>query len=115
MLLNGWKEIAKYLGRGIRMSQRWVRLGLPVIRVGQTSHSPVLAYSDKLDNWLNTFEPRKKDGPVDGAELRRQSAQLRAETRKTREQTDVVLNALRATRRSVEANLAKRQNATESK
>ena len=29
-LLNGWKQIANYLGRGVRTIQRWESLGLPV-------------------------------------------------------------------------------------
>jgi hypothetical protein len=32
MILKGWKDIAKYLGCGVRTVQRWEKLGLPVRR-----------------------------------------------------------------------------------
>jgi hypothetical protein len=32
--LDGWKEIASYIGRGVRSAQRWEReLGMPVHRL----------------------------------------------------------------------------------
>ena len=35
-LLNSWKEIAAYMGRGVRTLQRWERdLALPVRRLGK--------------------------------------------------------------------------------
>ena len=34
--LNGWKEIATHLGKGVRTGQRWERVyGLPVHRIGE--------------------------------------------------------------------------------
>lgn len=52
-LLNSWKEIACYLGRGVRTAQRWERLGLPVRRVSRGRHSPVIAHAADIDAWLN--------------------------------------------------------------
>jgi phage terminase Nu1 subunit (DNA packaging protein) len=52
-LLNSWKEIASYLGRGVRTVQRWEEsLHLPVRRVGESDRSPVFAFSNELDFWL---------------------------------------------------------------
>ncbi len=51
-LLNSWKEIAKYLDRGIRTVQRWeTELALPVHRPHGKSRGPVLAFRDELDRW----------------------------------------------------------------
>ena len=53
-ILNSWKEIANYLGRGVRTVQRWeAQLGLPVHRPAGKEHSAVLAFSSELDQWLN--------------------------------------------------------------
>jgi len=51
--LNSWKEIASYMGRGVRTVQRYeVGLGLPVLRVAGRSHSSVVAFKNDLDEWL---------------------------------------------------------------
>jgi excisionase family DNA binding protein len=43
-ILNSWKEIAGYLGRGVRTVQRWEQeLHLPVHRMGKGRRSPVFA------------------------------------------------------------------------
>jgi hypothetical protein len=53
-LLNAWKEIAAYLGRGVRTVQRWERdLGLPVHRPKGRDRSAVLAFPEELDAWLH--------------------------------------------------------------
>lgn len=54
-ILNSWKEIASYLGRGVRTVQRWeAHLGLPVHRPSGRDHSAVLAFSTELDQWLDS-------------------------------------------------------------
>lgn len=54
-ILNSWKEIANYLGRGVRTVQRWeAQLALPVHRPSGKEHSAVLAFSSELDEWLNS-------------------------------------------------------------
>ena len=52
MILNGWKEIAQHLGRGVRTIQRWEAFGLPVRRPNYKNRSAVVALSDELDEWL---------------------------------------------------------------
>ncbi len=53
-VLNSWKEISAFLGRGVRTVQRWERLHkLPVYRVGQGQRSPVFAYASELSLWLH--------------------------------------------------------------
>jgi len=52
-VLNSWKEVAAYMGRGVRTVQRWeATLGLPIHRAGSTERSPVLAFPRELDAWL---------------------------------------------------------------
>lgn len=61
MVLNSWKEIAGYVGRGVRTVQRWeADLGMPVRRPRAKSRSAVIAMSDEIDRWLRsapTTEP----------------------------------------------------------
>lgn len=50
--LTSWKEIASYLGKGVRTVQRWERdLGLPVRRPAQSRHIVVAMASD-LNQWI---------------------------------------------------------------
>jgi CheY-like chemotaxis protein len=52
-ILNSWKEIAHYMGRGVRTVQRWERdFGLPVHRPKGQDRSATLALSSELDAWL---------------------------------------------------------------
>ena len=55
--LDGWKEIAAYLGRGVRTVQRWEKaLGLPVRRLGTGKGEVVYALSRELDAWRDAAE-----------------------------------------------------------
>jgi len=59
-ILNSWKEIANYVGRGVRTVQRWeAHLGLPVHRPSGRDHSAVLAFSTELDQWLDSRPVRQ--------------------------------------------------------
>jgi hypothetical protein len=53
MILNGWKEIANHLGRGVRTVQRWEKLGLPVRRPNSRLRSAVICTSEELDVWVS--------------------------------------------------------------
>jgi hypothetical protein len=55
-VLSSWKDIASYLGKGVRTVQRWERhLGLPVRRpIGASQKSAVLLYRGDVDTWLAT-------------------------------------------------------------
>lgn len=53
-ILHSWKEIASYVGRGVRTIQRYeVQFGLPVHRPTGSSRSAVMAFSDEIDAWLS--------------------------------------------------------------
>jgi Tol biopolymer transport system component len=65
--LGSWKEIAAYLGRGVRSVQRWEREeGLPVHRLSHLKRGSVYAYKSELDEWwasrvgsLATMDPEE--------------------------------------------------------
>jgi hypothetical protein len=65
--LQSWKQIAGYLGRGVRTAQRWEDLGLPVRRpLPESRKSAVYATTHELDAWLlrsNSVEPHG-NGPA---------------------------------------------------
>lgn len=52
-LLTSWKEIASYLGKGVRTVQRWEQqFGLPVRRPNEKTKGIVHATRQDLDQWL---------------------------------------------------------------
>jgi hypothetical protein len=55
-VLSCWKDIAKYLGKGVRTVQRWEReFELPVRRPKGANHkSAVTAHPRDLDEWLTS-------------------------------------------------------------
>ena len=57
MVLKGWKDVAKYLGCGIRTVQRWEKLGVPVRRPTKGKRSAVMALTEELDGWLKHRSP----------------------------------------------------------
>jgi|SRR5689334_11647102 len=78
-ILNSWKEIANYLGRGVRTVQRWeAQLGLPVHRPAGKDHSAVLAFSSELDQWLDSRPVRFATNLNPESASDRQSAQVEA-------------------------------------
>src|SRR3954447_20451509 len=95
VVLNSWKEIASYLGRGVRTVQRYERdLNLPVRRPRGTPRSAVVALPEDLDEWLRKAPkgdpnetrpaPAATDAPIrvrqsigEALDLRRQCDSLR--------------------------------------
>jgi hypothetical protein len=88
-ILNGWKEIGECLHRTPRSAQRWERLGLPVRRISNSSHSPIIAYSDEIERWA-----RAKATLSSGDSLPTELVAFRATRRETRE----LVKQLRAAR-----------------
>ena len=83
-VLTSWKEIARYLGKGVRTVQRWEQeLGLPVRRpIGASHKSAVLLHREDVDNWLATrFSARSIDSVATSIEPRPQSS-VRSELQK---------------------------------
>ena len=76
-LLNSWKEIADYLGRGVRTAQRWeVELHLPVRR--------------DLDQWVRKSGQSAKGAKVTLADVRKTTSILKVHRREMRTLTTQV-------------------------
>jgi hypothetical protein len=100
-ILSGWKDIANYLGKGVRTVQRYeVELGLPVRRPAGRSSGSVVATKAELDAWVSASPIRDvfhlsrttsalststceqiKNSVLEMRNLRAQMADLRAELR----------------------------------
>jgi phage shock protein A len=87
-ILNSWKEIAVYLGRGVRTVQRWEKeLHLPVRRPRNRSRSAVIALRAELNEWLvRQAAQRENNGNCHHVEsnavlLRQRMNELREELR----------------------------------
>ncbi len=51
--LNSWKEIAAYLGKGVRTVQRWeAQMGLPIRRLGREGGEIIYALKSEIDAWI---------------------------------------------------------------
>jgi hypothetical protein len=51
--LQSWKEVAAYVGRGVRTVQRWEEeLGMPVHRPGNGARATVFALVAEVDEWM---------------------------------------------------------------
>ncbi len=63
-VLSSWKDIARYMGKGVRTVQRWEReLGLPVKRPnGVVQKSAVVLHRSDLDAWLETRFSARNSG-----------------------------------------------------
>jgi hypothetical protein len=52
-VLTSWKEIARYVGKGVRTVQRWEEeLGLPVRRTKPGEKGSVLAVPKEINSWV---------------------------------------------------------------
>jgi hypothetical protein len=57
---SGWKDIAAYLGKGVRTVQRYeIELGLPVRRPAGKSRGSVVATRAELDAWVSASPIRE--------------------------------------------------------
>lgn len=68
-ILNGWKEIANYMGKGVRTVQRYeMQLGLPVHRPAGKAKGSVLTTRAELDAWIAASPIRESFGPTRSAQ-----------------------------------------------
>ena len=59
LFLNGWKQIADYLGKGVRTVQRYERnFRLPVRRPSGRSEGAVMATPAEIDAWFSASTRR---------------------------------------------------------
>ena len=102
-ILNSWKEISQYIGRGVRTVQRWEELyGLPVHRAAGRDRSAVYALSDEVDAWLRTGkmheEPRGGGLTSQVAVTKGRTGMLVERLRVLRQQTNELRSAISRTR-----------------
>jgi hypothetical protein len=106
-VFSGWKDIASYLGKGVRTIQRYEQtMGLPIRRPAGKMSGAVLATKAELDAWLAAsplrgtfqtqqriadFEPIYKKFCKNIEDLKR----IRAETRELRDRLTESLELLR--------------------
>ncbi|MGB6691826.1 MAG: tetratricopeptide repeat protein [Terracidiphilus sp.] len=65
--LDGWKDIATYLGKAERTVKRWeADRGLPIHRVPGGGRASVYAYRVELDEWLKSSNVSESDGSEAG-------------------------------------------------
>jgi hypothetical protein len=93
-ILSGWKDVANYLGKGVRTVQRYEReLTLPIRRPRGTASGTVIATKAELDAWV-TARPIRDALPLPSPaadsvivlrELRQQLAELRRLRRESAE------------------------------
>ncbi len=104
-VLSSWKDIARYLGKGVRTVQRWERhLGLPVRRpIGASQKSAVVLYRGDVDAWLATrFSAR----PLEKSEIQR--------NRSSRSARSTLIEGIRTARELRSANQALTEQITAS-
>jgi hypothetical protein len=80
-IFSSWKEIAAFLGRGVRTVQRWeTTLGLPVQRPNGYGSNVVVATESDLRQWLSQGGERsdKHRTGTDAASLRKIAEKLDA-------------------------------------
>lgn len=92
--LTSWKEIAAYLGKGVRTVQRWEqRFGLPVRRPSANSHI-IFALPTELDAWVQRHQTAPQSHP----------AQTVAKNHERRGQQEALLERLKTTYSLLEKN-----------
>lgn len=88
-VLTSWKEIATYLGKGVRTVQRWEQMfGLPVRRPTSESHKAILAFPEEIDAWARCGDhSAKSEKSLEIERLRAEVEQLQREVERLRRLT----------------------------
>ena len=100
-VLNSWKEIATYVGRGVRTVQRWEQeLQLPVRRPRGKQRSAVIALKQDIDLWLRA--PHGEERVCKPHVTAEAHARLRKNTEALRARTIALLESSDRVRRQVD-------------
>jgi hypothetical protein len=84
-ILTSWKDIAQYVGKGVRTLQRWEReLGFPVRRTKPGGKGSVLAFRTEIDSWAKSQQLTAWPLEFDQATLLSSLRELRIENRELR-------------------------------
>lgn len=91
--LNGWKEIANYLGKGVRTAQRYERnFALPVRRPSGRSEGAVMATPAEIDAWLVASSKRQMLTPL-APSLKSESEELTQNLARVRQSREALATA----------------------
>lgn len=83
-LLNSWKEIAAYLGCGVRTAQRWEsELGMPVRRPRERVRSAVLGLKSEIDKWTCSRGDSQRVARIHAVGMREAVSKLEQTLRQT--------------------------------
>ena len=105
-VVSGWKEIAAYLGKGVRTVQRYERiLGLPIRRPGGKMRGAVLATNLQETLQLSLSPRRTIDTKKSLGELRKQLEELHRLRVETTELGRTVAHSLELLRTNLEASV----------
>lgn len=109
-ILSGWKEIANYLGKGVRTVQRYeCELGLPIRRPAGISRGPVIATKAEIDAWISASPVREAFRlslhAVDSAETVKGLKQQVTELHRLREASAELRHEMRAAREALKASI----------
>lgn len=111
-VLTSWKDIARYMGKGVRTVQRWEQdFGLPVRRPQGSNKKAVLARPRDLDAWVALRCGTRAASTVDsgaGGEILRRTSDLRAEietSRQLRASNQELMAEIRTALQSLQQNL----------
>lgn len=117
MILNGWKQIARYVNSSVRTVQRWQSMGMPVIRPLPGSRGSVVAYSEHLDSWLlarahvqsasSLAAPMRIRHARDYRDTLAKTEELRREFQQTRRQMETRMSLLSAEVSQLRENLVR--------
>jgi hypothetical protein len=108
--LSGWKEIANYLGKGVRTVQRYERqLGLPVRRPAGKPWGSVVATRAELDGWVSA-SPIRNAFQLSTNDSEREYAALSKDIRRGLEQMALLRDQMFELRSEVRQSIEKLQN-----
>lgn len=95
-VLSSWKEVANYLGKGVRTVQRWEKgTELPVRRPLGSYATTILAIPEEIDEWVRSRNVRgRNDLNADLGRLRQQNLELQNELDKLRAENEMLSKAL---------------------
>ncbi len=101
--LTSWKEIASFLGKGVRTAQRWeAQLALPVHRPNARANGIVRASREELRRWMDTRWSQRSKRSGEGRGLSHQFRPVTTDvvevSRRMRAQRERVLEEFRAAR-----------------
>jgi hypothetical protein len=123
-ILSGWKDIANYLGKGVRTVQRYEgELRLPVRRPAGRARGSVVATKEEIDSWIAS-SPIREHSKLEGGDTRpvlsietmkkriEEMSRLRAQMKELRANLQGSLYALSESVRSLQAQMKGSKNSS---